>query len=81
MFVEDLVLLENMLEVEYEGDGLVLLFDEIMIGWVVLEMVNVDGCIFGFVVFLKIIKDMEIFEFFLVFYYGVCIYVLLLLLN
>ena len=75
MPAEDLALLENMPEVEHEGDGPALLPDEIMTGRVVPEMANVDGRIPGFVVPLKTTKDMEILEFFLVPYYGACIHV------
>jgi len=75
MPAEDLALLENMPEVEHEGDGPALLPDEIMTGRVVPEMANVDGRIPGFVVPLKTTEDMEILEFFLVPYYGACIHV------
>lgn len=75
MPAEDLALLENMPEVQHEGDGPALLPDEIMTGRVVPEMANVDGRIPGFVVPLKTTEDMEILEFFLVPYYGACIHV------
>lgn len=75
MPAEDLALLENMPEVEHEGDGPALLPDEIMTGRVVPEMSNVDARIPGFVVPLKTTQDMEILEFFLVPYYGACIHV------
>lgn len=75
MPAEDLALLENMPEVQHEGDGPELLPDEIMTGRVVPEMANVDGRIPGFVVPLKTTEDMEILEFFLVPYYGACIHV------
>jgi len=71
----DLALLENMAELEHEGDGPTLLPDEIMTGRVVPEMGNVEGRIPGFVVPLKTTKDMRILEFFLVPYYGACIHV------
>lgn len=75
MPAEDLALLENMPEVEHQGDGPALLPDEIMTGRVVPEMENVEGRIPGFVVPLKTTKDMRILEFFLVPYYGACIHV------
>tara|TARA_R110000824_G_scaffold11426_3_gene49790 strand:+ start:4080 stop:4598 length:519 start_codon:yes stop_codon:yes gene_type:complete len=75
MPAEDLALLENMPELEHEGDGPPLLPDEIMTGRVVPEMANVAGRIPGFVVPLKTTKDMRILEFFLVPYYGACIHV------
>ncbi|SDX31248.1 hypothetical protein SAMN04487960_10840 [Marinobacter mobilis] len=75
MPAEDLALLENMPEVEHEGDGPPLLPDEIMTGRVVPEMDNVAGRIPGFVVPLKTTEDMRILEFFLVPYYGACIHV------
>ncbi len=75
MPAEDLALLENMPEVQHEGDGPALLPDEIMTGRVVPEMANVDARIPGFVVPLKTTEDMEILEFFLVPYYGACIHV------
>ncbi len=75
MPAEDLALLENMPEVEHEGEGPALLPDEIMTGRVVPEMSNVDARIPGFVVPLKTTQDMEILEFFLVPYYGACIHV------
>lgn len=71
----DLALLENMAELEHEGDGPALLPDEIMTGRVVPEMNKVKGRIPGFVVPLKTTKDMRILEFFLVPYYGACIHV------
>jgi hypothetical protein len=71
----DLALLENMAELEHEGDGPTLLPDEIMTGRVVPEMGNVEGRIPGFVVPLKTTQDMRILEFFLVPYYGACIHV------
>src|SRR5690554_7901708 len=43
MPAEDLALLESMPEVEHEGDGPVLLPDEIMTGRVVPEMGDVEG--------------------------------------
>jgi uncharacterized protein len=72
---EDLHLLENMPEVEHEGDGPAALPDEIMTGRVVPEMNGVTGRIPGFVVPLKTTEDMRILEFFLVPYYGACIHV------
>ncbi|MBC7185333.1 MAG: DUF3299 domain-containing protein [Marinobacter sp.] len=75
MPAEDLALLENMPEIEHEGDGAPLLPDEIMTGRVVPEMGNVEGRIPGFVVPLKTTQDMRILEFFLVPYYGACIHV------
>ena len=60
MPAEDLALLENMPELEHEGDGPPLLPDEIMTGRVVPEMANVAGRIPGFVVPLKTTKDMRI---------------------
>lgn len=75
MPAEDLALLENMPEVEHQGDGPALLPDEIMTGRVVPEMENVTGRIPGFVVPLKTTEDMRILEFFLVPYYGACIHV------
>lgn len=75
MPAEDLALLESMPEIEHDGDGPVLLPDEIMTGRVVPEMGNVDGRIPGFVVPLKTTNDMRILEFFLVPYYGACIHV------
>ncbi|WP_410328419.1 DUF3299 domain-containing protein [Marinobacter sp.] len=75
MPAEDLALLENMPEVEHEGDGPTILPDEIMTGRVVPEMGDVDGRIPGFVVPLKTTNDMKILEFFLVPYYGACIHV------
>ncbi|MBN7770393.1 DUF3299 domain-containing protein [Marinobacter daepoensis] len=75
MPAEDLALLENMPEIEHDGDGPVLLPDEIMTGRVVPEMANVEGRIPGFVVPLKATDDMRILEFFLVPYYGACIHV------
>lgn len=75
MPAEDLALLENMPEVEHQGDGPALLPDEIMTGRVVPEMANVEGRIPGFVVPLKTTEDMRILEFFLVPYYGACIHV------
>ncbi|RBW48966.1 DUF3299 domain-containing protein [Marinobacter sp. F3R11] len=75
MPAEDLALLENMPELEHEGDGPPLLPDEIMTGRVVPEMASVQGRIPGFVVPLKTTKDMLILEFFLVPYYGACIHV------
>ncbi|WP_368497117.1 DUF3299 domain-containing protein [Marinobacter sp. 2_MG-2023] len=75
MPAEDLALLENMPELEHEGDGPPLLPDEIMTGRVVMDMANVEGRIPGFVVPLKTTKDMRILEFFLVPYYGACIHV------
>lgn len=75
MPAEDLALLENMPEIEHEGDGPALLPDEIMTGRVVPEMGNVEGRIPGFVVPLKTTQDMRILEFFLVPYYGACIHV------
>ncbi|MGC8121813.1 DUF3299 domain-containing protein [Marinobacter sp. VGCF2001] len=75
MPAEDLALLENMPEIEHEGDGPPLLPDEIMTGRVVPEMGNVEGRIPGFVVPLKTTGDMRILEFFLVPYYGACIHV------
>ncbi|QSP95150.1 DUF3299 domain-containing protein [Marinobacter salinisoli] len=75
MPAEDLALLENLPEVEHNGDGPALLPDEIMTGRVVPEMNNTEGRIPGFVVPLKTTQDMEILEFFLVPYYGACIHV------
>lgn len=75
MPAEDLALLENMPEIEHEGDGAPLLPDEIMTGRVVPEMGDVEGRIPGFVVPLKTTQDMRILEFFLVPYYGACIHV------
>jgi hypothetical protein len=75
MPAEDLALLESMPEIEHDGDGPVLLPDEIMTGRVVPEMGGVDGRIPGFVVPLKTTNDMRILEFFLVPYYGACIHV------
>jgi uncharacterized protein len=75
MPAEDLALLENMPEIEHEGDGPPLLPDEIMTGRVVPEMGDVEGRIPGFVVPLKTTEDMRILEFFLVPYYGACIHV------
>ncbi|MFP3977190.1 DUF3299 domain-containing protein [Marinobacter sp. KMM 10035] len=75
MPAEDLALLENMPELEHEGDGPALLPDEIMTGRVVPEMASVKGRIPGFVVPLKTTNDMRILEFFLVPYYGACIHV------
>ncbi|SHK22000.1 hypothetical protein SAMN05216369_1033 [Marinobacter antarcticus] len=75
MPAEDLALLKNMAELEHEGDGPVLLPDEIMTGRVVPDMGNVEGRIPGFVVPLKTTQDMRILEFFLVPYYGACIHV------
>jgi hypothetical protein len=75
MPAEDLALLENMPEIEHEGDGAPLLPDEIMTGRVVPEMGGVNGRIPGFVVPLKTTQDMRILEFFLVPYYGACIHV------
>ncbi|MBZ2169122.1 DUF3299 domain-containing protein [Marinobacter sp. F4216] len=75
MPAEDLALLENLPEVEHEGDGPALLPDEIMTGRVVPEMNNTEGRIPGFVVPLKTTNDMKILEFFLVPYYGACIHV------
>ncbi|WP_211285740.1 DUF3299 domain-containing protein [Marinobacter guineae] len=75
MPAEDLALLENMPEIEHDGDGAPLLPDEIMTGRVVPEMGNVEGRIPGFVVPLKTTQDMRILEFFLVPYYGACIHV------
>jgi len=75
MPAEDLALLESMPEVEHEGDGPVLLPDEIMTGRVVPEMSDTKGRIPGFVVPLKTTDDMRILEFFLVPYYGACIHV------
>jgi hypothetical protein len=72
---EDLYLLENMPEVDHEGDGPVALPDEIMTGRVVPEMGGKSGRIPGFVVPLKTTDDMRILEFFLVPYYGACIHV------
>ena len=66
MPAEDLALLENMPEIEHEGDGPPLLPDEIMTGRVVPEMGDVEGRIPGFVVPLKTTEDMRILEFFLV---------------
>ncbi|WP_353050279.1 DUF3299 domain-containing protein [Marinobacter sp. C7] len=75
MPAEDVALLENMPEVQHEGDGPTILPDEIMTGRVVPEMGDVDGRIPGFVVPLKTTNDMKILEFFLVPYYGACIHV------
>ena len=75
MPAEDLYLLENMPEVEHEGDGPAALPDEIMTGRVVPEMGGTSGRIPGFVVPLKTTQDMRILEFFLVPYYGACIHV------
>ncbi|AOY89849.1 hypothetical protein BKP64_17675 [Marinobacter salinus] len=75
MPAEDLALLENMPEIEHDGDGAPLLPDEIMTGRVVPEMGDVEGRIPGFVVPLKTTQDMRILEFFLVPYYGACIHV------
>ncbi|GAA0844256.1 DUF3299 domain-containing protein [Marinobacter szutsaonensis] len=75
MPAEDLALLENMPEVEHEGDGPTILPDEIMTGRVVPAMGDVEGRIPGFVVPLKTTNDMKILEFFLVPYYGACIHV------
>ena len=75
MPAEDLYLLENMPEVEHEGDGPIALPDEIMTGRVVPEMDGASGRIPGFVVPLKTTEDMRILEFFLVPYYGACIHV------
>ena len=75
MPAEDLALLENMPEVQHEGDGPALLPDEIMTGRVVPEMANVKGRIPGFVVPLKTTGDQKILEFFLVPYFGACIHV------
>ncbi|PSF08271.1 DUF3299 domain-containing protein [Marinobacter fuscus] len=75
MPAEDLALLENLPEIEHDGDGPALLPDEIMTGRVVPEMANVEGRIPGFVVPLKTTNDMRILEFFLVPYYGACIHV------
>jgi len=72
---EDLYLLENMPEVDHQGDGPVALPDEIMTGRVVPEMGGRTGRIPGFVVPLKTTDDMRILEFFLVPYYGACIHV------
>lgn len=72
---EDLYLLENMPEIEHEGDGPAALPDEIMTGRVVPEMDGTKGRIPGFVVPLKTTEDMRILEFFLVPYYGACIHV------
>ena len=75
MPAEDLALLENMPEIEHQGDGPALLPDEIMTGRVVPEMDGVNARIPGFVVPLKTTQDMRILEFFLVPYYGACIHV------
>ncbi|TGN40615.1 DUF3299 domain-containing protein [Marinobacter confluentis] len=75
MPAEDLYLLENMPEVDHEGDGPAALPDEIMTGRVVPEMGGRSGRIPGFVVPLKTTEDMRILEFFLVPYYGACIHV------
>lgn len=71
----DVALLENLPEVEHEGDGPATLPDEIMTGRTVTEMDGVTGKIPGFVVPLKTTGDMRILEFFLVPYYGACIHV------
>ena len=75
MPAEDLALLESMVEIVHDGDGPVLLPDEIMTGRVVTAMANTKGRIPGFVVPLKTTGDMRILEFFLVPYYGACIHV------
>lgn len=75
MPAEDLALLENMPEIEHDGNGPPLLPDEIMTGRVVPEMGGKEGRIAGFVVPLKTTQDMRILEFFLVPYYGACIHV------
>jgi len=75
MPAEDLHLLENMPEVEHEGEGPAVLPDEIMTGRVVPDMEGQSGRIPGFVVPLKTTEDMRILEFFLVPYYGACIHV------
>ena len=75
MPAEDLYLLENMPEIEHEGEGPAALPDEIMTGRVVPEMGGRTGRIPGFVVPLKTTEDMRILEFFLVPYYGACIHV------
>ncbi|GAA3571594.1 MULTISPECIES: DUF3299 domain-containing protein [Marinobacter] len=71
----DLALLNNLPEVEHEGDGPASLPDEIMTGRVVPAMNGVEGRIPGFVVPLKTTGDMRILEFFLVPYFGACIHV------
>ncbi|MDC0663199.1 DUF3299 domain-containing protein [Marinobacter sp. SS21] len=71
----DVALLENLPEVEHQGDGPASLPDEIMTGRTVPEMDGVAGKIPGFVVPLKTTQDMRILEFFLVPYYGACIHV------
>ncbi len=75
MPAEDVHLLENMPEVNHDGEGAPLLPDEIMTGRTVPEMEGQSGRIPGFVVPLKTTDDMRILEFFLVPYYGACIHV------
>lgn len=72
---EDLRLLENLPQVEHEGNGPAALPDEILTGRVVPEMDGTRARIPGFVVPLKTVGNQRIVEFFLVPYYGACIHV------
>lgn len=73
---EDLLLLESMPEIDHEGDGPVMLPDEIMTGRPVEAMDQVPARIPGFVVPLKVVgSEQRIVEFFLVPYFGACIHV------
>lgn len=73
---EDLLLLESMPEIDHEGDGPVLLPDEIMTGRPVEDMDQTPARIPGFVVPLKVVgAEQRIVEFFLVPYFGACIHV------
>lgn len=75
MPAEDLALLENLPEIEHQGDGPVTLPDEIMTGRTIPEFDNRKVRIPGFVVPLKVGDDQRIYEFFLVPYFGACIHV------
>ncbi|WP_111493988.1 DUF3299 domain-containing protein [Marinobacter bohaiensis] len=75
MPAEDLALLENLPEIEHQGNGPVTLPDEIMTGRTVPEYDHRRVRIPGFVVPLKVDNDQRIYEFFLVPYYGACIHV------
>lgn len=73
---EDLLLLESMPEINHDGDGPVMLPDEIMTGRPVDAMDQVPARIPGFVVPLKVVgSEQLIVEFFLVPYFGACIHV------
>ena len=72
---EDIELLENMPEINHEGNEPAELPEELMTGRVVPEFNERDIRIPGFIVPLEYKEDKRVTEFFLVPYYGACIHV------